>query len=340
MQPNIFVSMHNHLVYCDGAANLEQFLQICNLQKVEKAALTCHDWYEYLLLENILGWNKDKPTKDRLRRGRQGVYKWHQLEIWTGAEWTANFEGRNVHLLMLLNKDPPKKVLDYLQRLAKHRSERLSWMTEKFNGYAQKVEGLEIELDFDKDVAPLIKAVGTRTHLAIAIAKKLCKLEGYEEMTPKQVMKRWLIPGKAYVSVDKRFIKDYQEVIALGYELDGFVGPAHPIELEQKGFNLEHTMQKFVEAGANLIETHNERNDEKHTSKYLDLAKRLRIRVPPGFKDYYGHIHGKGLFRVGGNDWHGKNKPEVSSIGLYFPQKYVSDLELAHIELLKRKGLL
>ncbi len=262
--------LHIHTVASDGHMEPEDVVRSAKRHKLDIIAITDHD--------TIRGYKKAREMAQKL-----------DIELISGVEITADFNGRECHLLAYCF-DPDHPAI--LQLLAKHYQSRLKrgkWILNELSK-----EGLEIDIEEVKAEANGGN-IG-RPHIASVLISK-----GYVASF-KEAFIRYL-SDEALGTIENEYYT-HHEVIETVKKAGGAVVIAHPGNLYR-----DHELEELVEAGVDGIEF-------IHPSHDYKTQKRIEA-----FADQ------RNLLKTGGSDFHGGNKKYQKFFGVVtINAKYVHRL--------------
>jgi predicted metal-dependent phosphoesterase TrpH len=193
------------------------------------------------------------------------------VELIAGVEWTAEFQGREVHILGHFVRDDDLGVLGACARLRVGRAERLSAM-------AGRLEALGLSVDLDALRAAFPRAALGRRHLAEWLART------GQVANDREAFARWLGDRGPAVVAKPRL--DWSEALALTAAAGGVAALAHP------PFDLTYAaIQTLAEGGLGAVEVAGPGISPKLGRRWRDWADTL------------------GLIPIGGSDFHAADRP-------------------------------
>ncbi|NLB50288.1 MAG: PHP domain-containing protein [Clostridiaceae bacterium] len=193
------VDFHLHSYFSDGAQSPAQLVRQVSTNKLKAFALTDHD--------SMAGIPGVRDEMDRL--SSPGLPRFVP-----GVECSAQFQGREVHVLGYFTEDNPADLQAYLQELAWEREDRNRRMLARLNqlGYAIQAADLADEAD-----ASSIKG---RVHMALWLVREggfATILDAFHQL---------LAEGKpAYIPRQRRSVEEVAEVFKRS---GGLAVLAHP----------------------------------------------------------------------------------------------------------------
>lgn len=251
--------LHTHSYYSDGTCSPEQLLRLARELGLSAIALTDH--------------NTVAGLPEFLAAGEG-----YPVEAIPGIEFTAEFEGEEVHILGLYLKPEYFQQLEEVMekvRARKAKSERE--LTERL-----QEKGMDISYDALSAATPGGNI--NRAHIAAEMVRK-----GYVSSS-KEAFSTWLSPSFGLYTPAKR--PDAFDVIRLIRSMGAVAVLAHPF-LSLKEGRLRKFLPQAVQCGLDGMET--------IYSKYDPQTTALAERVAAEF----------GLLPSGGSDFHGDNKPDI-----------------------------
>jgi 3',5'-nucleoside bisphosphate phosphatase len=266
-----YADLHLHTRFSDGTYTVPELLEKAKARNLDCIAITDHDTVEALA---YLKKNIREPG----------------LEVIPGVELTADYEGKEVHILGYFVDYENKEFLKELALIKQARVERIYEMVDKL-----KSLGMSINTE---DVFRL-SDVGTigRLHLARAMFSKGCVCSTQEAFN-KYIGDN----GPAYVG---RFRLSPAQAIKLIAEAGGVAVLAHPYCLPDQ--NLIFTL---IDLGLDGLEVYYPEHSAAQIKNYLEIAKK------------------HGLLVTGGSDCHGFAKPTELIGKIKLPYELVEEMRL------------
>ena len=253
------IDLHTHSTFSDGSLTPTELVFQAIQSKISVLALTDHD--STAGLTEAINATRDQP-----------------IELIPGIELSAQFRGKEVHILGYFVDQNSHHFQHQLSQLRQTRTERVGAMVTKLQSL-----GLDIELKEVQRVAGH-GAIG-RPHIAHTLLTK-----GYVRSI-REAFDRFLgSRGKAYVP---RVIPSAQVAMSWIKEAGGVSILAHP---SWQGYNETEThaaCQELVDQGLDGLEVFYGNFSSRQISMNLRLAQQFNILV------------------TGGSDYHGSFKPEV-----------------------------
>jgi 3',5'-nucleoside bisphosphate phosphatase len=197
------------------------------------------------------------------------------VEVVLGTEFSAEHEGRSVHVLGYWIDPGDGPLATELDRLRNERDHRARAIVDRFNDL-----GVAVSLSRVRELAG--EASIARPHIAAAA------VEAGAAASTQEVFDTWLADeGPAYV--EKQAV-DPVRAVELLVGAGGVAVLAHP-GLYGKRDGLTGTPDELVErmvaAGLSGIEAHHADHTQAHRERYADLARALGLVVTAG-SDYHG----------------------------------------------------
>jgi hypothetical protein len=267
-----FADLHLHTVYSDGTFTPAQLIA-----ESKKAGLSCIAVVDHDNIEGIA------PSLEIARK--------EDIEVLPGIELTAEYEGREVHILGYFIDYNSEALIEKLKSLKKIRVERVHKIVEKLK---------EIGVTIDPKIIFELAQDGTvgRLHIARALVKKKAVNNVYEAFQ-KYIGDK----GPAYVC---GFRFTVQDAIKFIKNAGGIPVLAHPYSL-----NNDELILQFVEYGIMGLEIHYPEHSQSLVNYYLELARKYSLLV------------------TGGSDCHGDAKPGVKVGCIKVPYELVEKLKEA-----------
>jgi predicted metal-dependent phosphoesterase TrpH len=212
----------------------------------------------------------DHDTVSAVAVARPEAERWG-VELVAGVEWTATFEGREVHILGHFVRDDDPPLMAAAARLRDGRADRLAAMAERL-GEA----GLWVEIDALKQAFP--RATLGRRHLAEWLYRT------GQVSSSREAFTRFLGDGGPAEVPKPRL--DWTEAIALTVSAGGVAALAHP------PYRLrESSLKTLADGGLGAIEVEGPGINHRLGRRWRDWADAL------------------GLVPIGGSDFHAPDRP-------------------------------
>lgn len=264
------IDLHLHTRYSDGSLTPAEVVALAHQTGVTAMAITDHD-----IVDGI-----PHAMEAATNLG---------IEVVPGVEISSRFDGRELHVLGYFFDWQDPAFRDHLARQRLSRHARNPQTIERLRALGLEVSEDEVKAKTGSD------SIG-RPHIAQVLVEK-----GYVRDT-REAFDRYLAEGAAaYVP---RILSDTHEVITWIRDAGGVPVLAHPTWTRCQGEPLYRLCAGLKEAGLLGLEVFYSTHDRKHTSRYLELAKRLDLLVTGG-SDFHGAANpaiqvgrGKGSLKV------------------------------------------
>jgi len=240
--------LHIHTTASDGRSTPEQILKNAQKHKLNTIAITDHD--------TIRGYRKAAELAPQ-----------YEIELLPGVEITADFNGRECHLLAYCFDPDHQAVKQVLLQHYKSRLERGKWILNQLSK-----EGLQVDIDEVK-----AEANGSnigRPHIASVLVDK-----GYVASF-KEAFIRYL-SDEALGDIYNEYFS-HHEVISKIKEAGGVIAIAHPGNM----YNDEE-LELLVEAGVDGIEFLHPSHDYKTQKRIEEFAEKHHL-LTTGGSDFHG----------------------------------------------------
>lgn len=252
--------LHTHSYYSDGTCSPEQLLQLARELGLSAIALTDH--------------NTVAGLPEFLEAGEK-----YPVEAIPGIEFTAEFEGEEVHILGLyLRPEHFQTVEEVMEKVRRQKAKNERELTERL-----QEKGMDIS--YDALCAATPGGNINRAHIAAEMVRK-----GYVSSS-EEAFSTWLSPSYGLYTPAKRLDAFY--VIRLIKSMGAVAVLAHPF-LSLTESQLRQFLPQAAECGLDGMET--------LYSKYNNTTTALAEQIAAEF----------GLLSSGGSDFHGENKPGIS----------------------------
>lgn len=253
--------LHTHSTCSDGTNTITENVKLALDRGLTGIAITDHDTTE--------GYAEAAAAADGA-----------DLEIVTGIEFSAEYEGASLHVLAYWVDPTHQGLRDELQRLTDTRFRRGELMVEKLRDL-----GYEISFDRVREIAgdDLI----ARPHIAQAM------VEAGIVQVEKEAFDRFISDGGiAYVP---KHALDPVEALALIRDAGGVCVLAHPAMWKGQGSVPEALIEQMAADGMVGLEVDHPDHDDDARATYRAMAERLGL-VPTGSSDCHGARYG---YRMG-----------------------------------------
>lgn len=255
--------LHTHSTCSDGTNTITQNVALALERDLAGIAITDHDTTE--------GYTE-----------AAGAAEGTGLEIVTGIEFSAEYDGSSLHVLAYWVDPAHEGLRDELKRLTDTRFRRGEMMVEKLQelGYDISFERVR-EIAGDQLIA--------RPHVAQAM------VEAGIVPNEKEAFDRYISDdGIAYVP---KHALDPVDALALIHDAGGVCVLAHPAMWKGQGSVPDALIERMAADGMVGLEVDHPDHDDDARARYRALAERLDL-VPTGSSDCHGARYG---YRMGVN---------------------------------------
>ncbi len=275
------IDLHTHSTFSDGSLTPTDLVRHATNSHISVMALTDHD------------------TTDGLTEAIDAT-QGYPIELIPGIEVSAQFQGREVHLLGYFIDRLSPRFQTRLAHLRMTREERIEAMVAKL-----QTIGLDISLEEVQQVAGT-GAIG-RPHIAQSLLQK-----GYVRGI-REAFERFLgSRGKAYIP---RVIPSAATAMNWIKEAGGISILAHPNWQGYPEAEIHKACEDLIDQGLEGLEVFYGSFSPRQISKNLQLAKRYNLLV------------------TGGSDFHGSFKPDIAigtgNTSIKVPQTVLEPLRTA-----------
>jgi predicted metal-dependent phosphoesterase TrpH len=242
----------------------------------------------------------DHDTTDGIAEAREAAADLPDLYFAAGIEISAEPPSGTLHIVGLGIDETAPSIQHIAKTLRDGRDHRNPRIVEKLRAL-----GMEISMG---DVLAVVEAAGgdqivSRVH----IAETLRQLG--HVATRQEAFDRYLGSG-ALAYVDRPRFSPADSIKAI-HDAGGLAFVAHPPQLQYDNHaQFERILQELIAAGLDGIEAYHSDCTPDHTRHYINLAKQFDLHI------------------IGGSDFHGSPKPDVSLGHPHVPAGMISD-ELA-----------
>ncbi len=256
MDPSDSFDLHTHSVRSDGHNTPREVVQLAHAAGLAGVALTDHDTGDGLA--------------EALAAGDE-----FGLEVIPGTEFSAELDGRSLHVLAYWHDHTQPDLAAELLRLRDSRSDRARRMVEHFNA-------LGVAITFERVVEIAAGAPIGRPHLAQAVVEVgACRDE-------REVFDRYLADG-GLADAPKHAV-DPVRAVELLRGAGGVVVLAHPALFGSRDGGEEvpvATLEEMVDAGLAGVEAEHPAHDSAAVDRWMALARRYGLEVTAG-SDHHG----------------------------------------------------
>ncbi len=275
------IDLHIHTLFSDGTNTPEEIILLAKSKGLKAIAISDHD------------------TLNAIEQAKQ-YGKIHDIEIISGIEISADFNGKEIHILGYFLDEKNTALLKQLEIFEKTREKRNLELIQKF-----KELNIDIDLDYVKSLAG--ETILTKLNFARALFEK-----GYANSS-KEAFSLYLAENKpAYI---KRELISYQDAIKLILNAGGICSLAHPYIYKYSETELEKNIKILKEEGLKCIECYYSGHTRKQTNTLLKYCEKFDLGI------------------TAGSDFHGGNKPYVSFGEIFLGEK----IDYAILQNLKNK---
>lgn len=253
------IDLHVHSNASDGTYTPTELVEYAVKKGLAAMALTDHDTVDGV---------------EEAKRAAEGT----RLLLIPGVELSAEYRGRDIHILGLRLNEQSQQLLSYLQVFKAARDERNERMAERLTEYKMPVTVEELKEEYGD-------AVLTRAHFA-----KLLKKKGYVQ-SYEEAFARFLGDDKPCYVPRERITPE--GAIELIHEAEGVAVLAHPLLYHMGQEELELLAARLKGCGLDGIEAIYSMNKGQDERRMKELAGKY------------------GLFITGGSDFHGATKPHI-----------------------------
>jgi len=271
-----FADLHLHTLFSDGTYTPEELILAGKTSGLSAIAVVDHDCVDAV-----------SPSID--------IGKTHGIEVLPGIELTAEYSGREVHILGYLFDYKGKGFTEKLDFLKKNRVDRVYKITDR-------LKDIGIPLKPESVFGMAKEGTVGRLHIARALVRN-----GFVGSIYEAFQKYIGDNCPAYVC-NFRFTP--AEAIRLIREQKGIPVLAHPYS-----FNRDELIPELVNDGLMGLEVHYPEHTQSMVNFYLKLAKENNLLV------------------TGGSDCHGEAKPEIKIGSVKIPYELVEKLKEARLKL-------
>lgn len=250
------IDLHTHSSFSDGTLNPKELITLAHKTGLKAIALTDHDIIDGLSLA--------RETAKELG-----------IEFINGIEFSADYQGVELHILGYFINPENKELLAFLKELDISREERNKNLLNRLNEI-----GLDISYDFVKEIA--LDGVITKAHYAKAIM-----LKGYAKSI-KDAFDIYLKKGKpAYI---KRELISYKDALDIIHKASGISSLAHPMQYGFSKNELDICINNLKQANLKAIECYYPTHTQKQANLLIDMCQKYNLK------------------RTAGSDFHGENR--------------------------------
>jgi predicted metal-dependent phosphoesterase TrpH len=266
------IDLHIHTTASDGTLTPRQVVLRAKEKGLRAIAVTDHD------------------TIDGIVPSQNG------LEVIAGIEISAEYCGKEIHILGYLIDPREPTLLQTLDTVVKERQRRNAFILD-----AMAADGYALSLEELRKNHP--DAVLGRPHIAAALVEK-----GYATSI-RDAFDRFLGEGTPYYL--RRVYLPYRSAVQVIRGAGGVAVLAHPMEYGAAPEELERLIADLKTAGVAGLEAIHPSHTKQDIRTMFNLAGR------------------HGLFCTGGSDFHGAHKPGIEIGGVKVPLRFLDALKAA-----------
>lgn len=254
------IDLHIHSTFSDGSKTPEEIILIAKQNNLKAIALSDHD--------TVKGLNEAKYFGDI-----------HNIKVINAIEFSADFKGKEIHLLGYFIDKENKNLLNEIKELEITREIRNEELI-------KKLQDLNINITLEYLRTFVFSEIITKAHFAKALVNK-----GYAKSI-KEAFALYLGENKpAFV---KRDLIEYKKAINLISDAGGICVLAHPYLYGYSEKDLENNIKQLKTEGLKGIECYYSSHNKKQVNNLLNICNKYNLKASAG------------------SDYHGDNRPEVS----------------------------
>ena len=265
----ILIDLHTHSTFSDGTKTPEEIILIAKEKGLKAIALSDHDTVAGLKSAKYFG-------------------NIHNIEVIDALEFSADFNGKEIHLLGYFINTENEELLNAIKQLEITRNIRNNELIEKLQSL-----NINITIEYLKTLA--VSSIITKAHFAKALVNK-----GYAKSI-KEAFALYLAENKP-AFVGKKLI-NYKNAINLISNAGGICVLAHPYIYGYSEKELENNIKKLKDDGLKGIECYYSSHTKKQVNNLLNICKKYDLKISAG------------------SDFHGDNRPEVSLGEIFLGEK-------------------
>lgn len=253
------IDLHVHSTASDGTFSPGEVTALAAEAGLSAIALTDHD------------------TVDGVPQALEAA-KRLSIQVIPGAELSAQWHGKEIHILGLFLRWDSPDLLSALKELRQKREERNDEIIRRLGKAGFSITKEELQAGSPDTVI-------TRAHFARVMTEK-----GYTA-SRKEAFSRYLKPGGPYCPPKEQLFPE--TALSLILEAGGFAALAHPLQYGFSNQELEELTGYLSGLGMKGLEVYHSSNNSYESRKLKELAVRHH------------------LLPTGGSDFHGDNKPDI-----------------------------
>jgi len=243
--------LHIHTTYSDGKISPSEVINLAVSKGLKAISITDHDTIKGYL------------NGIELLKSEQLA-----IELISGAEFTATYNDKDIHLLGYYFDPEHKELLKYLTACSIQRRRRMKRMIEWLNNN-------NIEIDFQEVQAISKHATLARPHLARLLVEKNYVANSME------AFQKYLVA--AHKETRQDYFLDASSLISMVHRAGGAVVLAHPAKL----FTLQE-LEEIRMLGIDGIECIHPSHSYQQHNYYVKWAQKYNL-LQTGGSDYHGH---------------------------------------------------
>ncbi|WP_054741472.1 PHP domain-containing protein [Cellulosilyticum ruminicola] len=254
------IDLHVHSNSSDGTLSPEEVVLLAKSKGLSAIALTDHD--------TVSG------VETAIKKGKE-----IGLTVVPGIEFSADYNGKEVHMLGYYMDYKNPKLLEKLNYLVESRTKRNLQIIDKLATLGMPLTFEDLGEGYGPDT------VLTRAHFAAALLKK-----GYIK-TRDQAFNKYIGAGKpAYVARERFTTHECMDMI---HNAGGLAVLAHPKLYDFSNSEVTQVIKDLASKGLDGVECIYATHTQNETAHLLQVCKNLD------------------LLSTGGSDFHGDNKPNL-----------------------------
>lgn len=263
------IDLHIHSTFSDGTKSPEEIILMAKEKGLKAIALSDHDTISGLESAKYFG-------------------NIHNIEVINALEFSADFNGKEIHLLGYFINTENKELLNSIKQLEVTRNIRNAQLIEKLQAL-----NINITMEYLKTLA--VSSIITKAHFGKALVNK-----GYAKSI-KEAFALYL--GENKPAFIKKSLIDYKDAINLIANAGGICVLAHPYIYGYSEKDLENNIKKLKDNGLKGIECYYSSHNKKQTNNLLNICQKYNLKI------------------TAGSDYHGDNRPEVSLGEIFLGEK-------------------
>lgn len=263
------IDLHIHSTFSDGTKSPEEIILMAKEKGLKAIALSDHDTISGLKSAKYFG-------------------NIHSIEVINALEFSADFNGKEIHLLGYFINIENKELLNSIKQLEVTRNIRNAQLIEKLQAL-----NINITMEYLKTLS--VSSIITKAHFGRALVNK-----GYAKSIKEAF---FLYLGENKPAFVKKSLIDYKDAINLISNAGGICVLAHPYIYGYSEKDLENNIKKLKDNGLKGIECYYSSHNKKQTNNLLNICQKYNLKI------------------TAGSDYHGDNRPEVSLGEIFLGEK-------------------